>query len=300
MSEKFSIAWWNTSLSPAAARDRASPSELAFAFTLIDEVLTTYEIDIFCLGEISPSNFIALSQLYSDKGYIVYDGTYNEGLIKHDLCILINTAKFTYYDSKSITEQSILGKIRAGQEIHLIDNVSGDDLFIYLSHWPSRSYDANDEMPKRYELGKALREAVEKCIEEKKGKFFIMIGDFNDDPFSKSLTHAFGATRDRDLVRNNNKLFYNPFWNFMGATVNFPMQDHEDSIYGTYYYKKGLLTQWHTFDQIIFSSSFICNERWHLLENEVTIVINQIIRELIMDTKSPFDHLPILAVIKRG
>jgi hypothetical protein len=42
-------------------------------------------------------------------------------------------------------------------------------------------------MPKRYELGKALREAIKRCGEEKNGKYFIMLGDYNDDPFNESL-----------------------------------------------------------------------------------------------------------------
>ena len=163
-----------------------------------------------------------------------------------------------------------------------------------------RGNDSNEDMPKRYELGKALRGAISRCIEEKSGKYFILLGDYNDDPFNKSLTQALGATRDRDLVLKKSIFIYNPFWNLMGASVNFPSTDHSLSTYGTYYYSGGAVTRWHTFDQIIFSSSFISGGDWNLLEDEVKIINSETFKELVTSPKTNFDHLPIIAVVTRG
>lgn len=300
MEETISIAWWNTGVSPAARRDRSTLGDLTLAFGLIADVIIEYDIDVFCLSEISPFNVDAIRSSFENAGFYIYDGTYTEGRIKHDMCVLVKQSKLTFIDSKSITEQSILGKIRAGQELQLMHNESGDNLYFYISHWPSRANDTNDGMPKRYELGKALRGAIERCAKDKDGKYFVLIGDYNDDPFNESITHALGASRDRDLVLDNELLFYNPFWNFMGASINFPLNNYNLSTYGTYFYKKGSLTRWHTFDQMIFSSSFLSCDKWRLLEEKVKIVNDERIKLLVTDSSTNFDHLPIISVIKRG
>jgi len=300
MEETLSIAWWNTGVSPAKKRDRSTQEELELAFALIAEILIKHDLDIFCLGEMSPSDVTSIEWNFAGNGYYIYDGTYSEGRIKHDMCVLIKTSKLTYLDSKSITEQTILGKIRAGQELKIAHNISGDVIYLYISHWPSRSNDTNQGMPKRYELGKALRGAIDRCIEEKSGKYFILIGDYNDDPYDESLTYALGATRDRALAISNNSFFYNPFWNFMGGTINFPLEGHEICTYGTYFYKKGGVTRWHTFDQIIFSSSFLTGDKWSLVEDEVKVVNDSNLRTLVINAKTNFDHLPVVAIVKRG
>lgn len=300
MDKAVSIGWWNTGLSPAVKRDRSTKDELTIAFAIIIDMLLTHRVDVLCLGEISPLDVELFSLSFANSDFYIYDGTYADGNIKHDMCVFINKDKFTYIDSKSIVEQTLLGKIRAGQEIQLMHNDSGDYIFFYISHWPMRGNDTNEEMPKRYELGKALRGALNRCVEDKLGKYFIFLGDYNDDPFNKSLTHALGATRDRDLVLKNSAFLYNPFWKFMGASVNFPSTDHKLSTYGTYYYKGGSTTRWHTFDQIMFSSSFLSGGDWSLLEEKVKIINGEEIKALVTGSKTHFDHLPVIAVIKRG
>lgn len=300
MEETLSIAWWNTGVSPAKKRDRSTDDELELTFLLVANILMKYNLDIFCLGEMSPLDVISIESNFAEKGYYIYDGTYTEGRIKHDMCVLINMDKLTYLDSKSITEQTVLGKIRAGQEIKLLHNISGDIIYLYISHWPARSNDTNEGMPKRYELGKALRGAIDRCKNENSGKYFILIGDYNDDPFNESMTYALGATRDRALATNNSSFFYNPFWNFMGGAINFPLEGHEICTYGTYFYRQGGITRWHTFDQIIFSSSFLSDNEWSLVEDEVSVVNDSNLIGLVTNSKNNIDHLPVVAVVKRG
>lgn len=299
MEDKVSFAWWNTGLSPSKARDRASPEEITFAFSQIAKIIKDYDIDIFCLGEISPNDLANLSSLYSSIGYSIFDGTFDEGLMKHDLCVLIKDEKFLLIDSKSITEQSLLGKIRAGHELQLIHINSEDVFYLYISHWPARLHDKNKGMPKRYDLGKTLRNAIQRCIDNNQGKYLILIGDYNDEPFDESLTEALVATRDRQLVLKKSDFIYNPFWRHLGSSLMFPETNHEDSTFGTYYHNKGDTTKWLTFDQIMFSSSFVKHSDWHLIEEDVRILNDDELRKLVINNKTVFDHLPVLASVKR-
>ncbi|HBY9536116.1 Endonuclease/Exonuclease/phosphatase family [Klebsiella pneumoniae] len=295
--DNISIAWWNTSVSPSSARDRSEESFL-FALALIAKMLLNYKIDIFCLGELSPKNILRLQEVFSPLGFIVYDGSFDEGKVKHDLCVLINGGKFQCVYGKSISEQTLLhGLIRAGQEIKVTHLESQIDMFIYLSHWPSRSYDTTDGAPKRYELGRTLRDAVNRCIDEKGGEYIILLGDYNDDPFNESITDAIGATRDKSLAIKKERL-YNPFWRLMGHVKNKVSRVGNAYISGTYYHKSGTMTKWYTFDQIMFSSSFISNKEWSLIEDKVSIILDDDIIDMVINSSENFDHLPVFAEIE--
>ncbi|WP_324028878.1 hypothetical protein GC087_17425 [Pantoea sp. JZ2] len=299
MDDLISVAWWNTGLSPAVNRDRASDGSFELAVLIIAKMISDYNLDIICLGEISPKEIEKLKSCFYEIGYSVYDGTYNEGRIKHDLCALIKTEKFILISTKSITEQSLLGSIRAGQELHLMHVNSQDSFFLYISHWPSRNYDNAEGMPQRNDLGKSLRQAIDRCKEEMNGEYFILVGDYNDEPFNYSLTHALYATRDIGIVLKDIGFFYNPFWRHLGAKVSYSNDENQSKTYGTYYYKSGKVTKWHTFDQIMFSSSFLKGGKWSLLEDTVRIVNDDNISNLILNGENKFDHLPVVASVKR-
>lgn len=302
MSNSVSIAWWNTGLSPAAARDRASDSDYQLAVSVILKIIAEYNVDILCLGEISPQEIQKIQPIVSLFGFFIYDGTYTEGRIKHDLCAIIRVSKFGIVSNKSVIEQTPIGQVRAGQELELVHVNSGDVFFLYMSHWPSRSYDHSEGMPQRDQLGRTLKKAIEHCKEEKQGRYFILVGDYNDEPFDTSLTHALYATRDRNVVLKNSGFFYNPFWRYLGFGAKLESDDEADDrcTYGTYYYKSGKITKWHTFDQILFSSSFLKGGDWTLLEDKVKIVNSDDLRNLILSNETKFDHLPVVASIKRG
>lgn len=295
--DNISIAWWNTSVSPSSARDRSDENFL-FALDLIVKMLLNYKIDIFCLGELSPKNILKVQELFSPLGFLVYDGSFNEGRVKHDLCVLINGGKFQYVYGRSISEQTLHGLIRAGQQIKITHLKSQIDMFIYLSHWPSRSHDAAENTTKRYVLGSTLRSAVKRCIDEEGAEYIILLGDYNDDPFNESITDGIGATRDKNLAIKKEGFLYNPFWRLMGHVRNKVSRKGNTCISGTYYYKSGVMTKWYTFDQIMFSSSFISNKEWSLVEDKVSIILDDDIIDAVIDPNESFDHLPVFAEIE--
>jgi hypothetical protein len=68
---------------------------------------------------------------------------------------------------------------------------------------------------------------------------------------------------------------------------------------GSYYYKSGSITRWHTFDQMLFSACFIGGSVWHLNEELTGIIDVPELINLVIDPKQKFDHLPIVSVLEK-
>nr|WP_272579378.1 hypothetical protein [Providencia sp. PROV265] len=299
--DNLSIAWWNTSISPSRSRDRMEKEEYVLAVTIIIMLINVYKLDMLCLGEISPNNVNDLRQALGDSFYI-YDCTFksNNSRIIHDMCVIYKKDKLIFIQHKDITKQkTTLGSIRAGLELQFQHIQSGQDFFLYMLHWPSRTTKSYEEdTNKRYELGSTVRNAMNSCSIEKNGKNYIVLGDFNDEPFSKSVTEGLESTRDRKLLRRKPELLYNPFWRHVGHPIAFPNKDHDLMSCGTCYSSSELTTNWATFDQILFSSSFLIGDTWRLKEDSVKIIRDFDLEKIIYNSNYFFDHLPVFAMIE--
>lgn len=127
----------------------------------------------------------------------------------------------------------------------------------------------------------------------------IIAGDFNDEPFDKSLSSHLLASRDRALVMKDDSFFYNPFWRHLGETSPYIPGTRSASVAGTCFYSSGQETKWNTFDQIIVSSSFLRDDRWYLNEKCTGIFRNPSFIELVRSGSSIFDHFPVVGIIQR-
>jgi predicted extracellular nuclease len=137
----------------------------------------------------------------------------------------------------------------------------GRDLVALCNHWPSRSA-GTGQGPEyssgfRATAGETLAYWHDR-IREKKGKdvAIIAFGDFNDDPFDKSLVqHALALREEGDVRRADNAKFYNLAWRYLTQAVI----DHKGKnrvIDGTLYFGGN----GNVFDQILVSSSLLTGE----------------------------------------
>ena len=300
MADKLSIIWWNTSLSPSKKRDRADIEQHEAALIILAALVKKYSLDIISLGEVSPNDIVALKKIFNDGKYGFYDGSFTNSdcRINHDLCVIYNKEKLVCLNSKDITKQSYMGAIRAGHELHFQHLESLHDFFIYILHWPSRNHIFNEDSVSRFELGRTVRDAIEKCISKNNAEYFIITGDFNDEPFNDSIVKGLGATRDRSIVLDKEQLLYNPFWRHIGHKESLD-EYSEKTSWGTCYYKGDKFSKWKTFDQIIFSSAFIKKSHWFLKEDSVKILRDFNLEDLIYNSKYNFDHLPVMASLER-
>jgi len=99
-----------------------------------------------------------------------------------------------------------------------LTTAAGNELILVGNHWPARSSGQYKTEPYRIIAGETLSYFVHR-IREIKGKdaAIIAMGDFNDQPFDRSVTEYALSVMDRDKVVNGtNPYLYNLMWPLLG------------------------------------------------------------------------------------
>ena len=112
--------------------------------------------------------------------------------------------------------------------------LNGESIHILVNHWPSRRKGADETAHKRIEAAKTAQKIIESIQLKEPNPSIIIMGDFNDDPHSKSI-------KDHLLTPE----LYNPMerlFSIERGSLNYRLQ-------------------WNLFDQIIFSHNFFQFEK---------------------------------------
>lgn len=142
----------------------------------------------------------------------------------------------------------------------------GSKLHIFMNHWKSRSGGEKETERKRIYSAITLRKKMDMLLARESDVKVIIMGDFNDEPTNRSITHSLSAANKR---RNIN----------MGDHYNLYHDLHNISGKGTYNYRGN----WNMLDQVIvsynllnqksglstgFESGKILKEEWMLYKSE--------------------------------
>ena len=162
-------------------------------------------------------------------GIVHYDSPDERGI---DVALIYQKEFFevVYKESIPLYVENYEGERDFTRDIlHVSGILNGEQIHIIVNHWPSRRDGAELTQYKRLAAAQKNREIINKIKEEygEESKIIIM-GDFNDDPLSKSIQTLISAD------------FYNPMQKLLTHTK------------GSLAYRGA----WNLFDQIIFSNSF--------------------------------------------
>ncbi len=296
---KLSFLWWNTSLSPTG-KNRANKRQKEQAQSLINLFIHDMGVDFIALCEVNENDINDISSNCNLNGYQIFNGYQKAGRAYFDTCVLFKTDKMILRDELHITSKKGGKTYKIAQRLDFLARGHEIPLHVFLSHWPSRLH-MSQGAPERAHFGIKLREAVEELIElYDNNTALILLGDYNDEPFDHSLSEHLMATRDRHLAKKKKHLLYNPFWRKLGHDDPYT---HKVEITiengGTYFYKSDPISRWKTFDQMIFSSCFLGDSKWHLNETFTQVLDIPMYRELVLNSKELFDHFPIIGTIER-
>lgn len=169
-----------------------------------------------------------------DYSYVHYDSPDERGI---DTALLYHKDHFEVLHDEPIT---LMVNNPNGQRdttrdiLYVHGKLNGEEVHVFVNHWPSRRDGETETDYKRVEAAKTVKLQMEKIKERYLNPNFIIMGDFNDDPDSKSIK-----------VLMEDTSLYNP------------MEKLRSPERGSANYRRS----WSMFDQIIVSHNFFNYEK---------------------------------------
>ncbi|MGS2762566.1 endonuclease/exonuclease/phosphatase family protein [Sinomicrobium sp. M5D2P9] len=176
------------------------------------------------------------SRSLKNKGYdlVHYDSPDERGI---DTALIYRSRYFSVLASEAIP--LIIDNVNGERDytrdiLHVTGLLNGQRIHVLVNHWPSRREGGEDTVYKRIAAAQLVHEVMDRIRTEETAPVFIIMGDFNDDPFSKSIKEYLLSP---DLYNPMERLFSHDRGS---ANYNF---------------------KWNLFDQILFSRDFFTEEK---------------------------------------
>lgn len=297
------IAWWNTGLSPIRAPERAGPAHFQAAAQVLRHLIEVAGADVIVLGEMAEPSIDGLRDAceIARADYTWLKAFHPAGRSRFSQCVLSRTGRLTVAFDRPIIQDEGHATRKVGLAFLVRLHDGNQPLHLIASHWPSRLFMDRHDV-ERTHLAAFLRRWIDdQILKYTPNANVVLVGDFNDEPFDEGMERYLHASRDRDRVKRNRRLFYNPFWRHVNA---FPpgAAEERSSDPGTYFHAAGRFSHWRTFDQLIVSSSVLCGRAGWRLNEANTRVAPLPVAKSAGDVAVPhpfFDHLPIVGHLER-
>jgi predicted extracellular nuclease len=171
------------------------------------------------------------SKFLKDKSfdYVHYDSPDERGI---DVALIYDTSVFEVINSEvfplDLFDED--GSRDYTRDILLVEGkLNNERLFFIVNHWPSRRQGVEESEPSRLHASDKALEVISKVKNEHQNPKIIIMGDFNDGPFNKSIKQ----------LLNSEDLFN-------------PMEKLKSFFRGSLSHRR----QWNLFDQILFTTNF--------------------------------------------
>ena len=196
------------------------------------------------LGICEVENRTVVEDLISDEklrkynyGIVHYESPDDRGI---DVGLIYNKDVFKVKNSSShdvfITGNNSSKRRNTRDQLVVSGHLDGELMHFIVNHWPSRGADET----KRIAAAEVNNFIIDSLRNKYQSPKIITMGDFNDDPFDKSIKKILGAKKNISDVKIND--LYNPFETIL-----------VDEGVGSNAYRD----KWQLFDQIILSKPFL-------------------------------------------
>jgi endonuclease/exonuclease/phosphatase family metal-dependent hydrolase len=164
-----------------------------------------------------------------------------------DAALIYNKKLFTLIQTDSYKVSLRYGsKTRDILHVELKDR-NGGNLHVMVNHWPSRGGGIELSDPKRFAAARTLSKAITRIFKEDKKAHVIVLGDFNDEPSSKSVSGILKVNPYPSKSGYAPKKLYN-----LTSKKSAKGQ-------GTYFHSFRGRISWRMYDQIIVSGTLLNN-----------------------------------------
>lgn len=175
-----------------------------------------------------------------ERGYQIthYESPDHRGI---DVALIYQAALFTEIESRpiSVAVDDPLVKDYTTRDILYtqLKSVTGKTLHVIVNHWPSRRDGPEISEARRMQVASQTRAVLDEIQMEDPDGYFVVMGDFNDEPTDRTLREVMGAGSNTDQSSS----LFNAMWELDQAKK------------GSYYYRG----DWNMLDQIILSKNFL-------------------------------------------
>lgn len=157
-----------------------------------------------------------------------------------DIAFIYDTAEFTAQEQFS----HVVMKRNATRDLFQVNfrTAAGKELIAIGNHWPSRSGGTLESEPYRMTAGETLGYWLERIV-AKKGDHtaVVVMGDFNDEPFSRSITdYALAGNSAAKVLHAKSPRLYNLMWPLMGEGLGTHYFDNFACIFDQFWVSKGI------------------------------------------------------------
>lgn len=148
---------------------------------------------------------LAQSDLVKSKDYgiVHYDSPDFRGI---DVALLYKKSDFSVLSTEAI-EVSLpasVSQFATTRDILLVKGTYKNEvLYVFVNHWPSRSGGVAATTQKREFAATILRESIENILTEEANANIIALGDFNDEPFNKSINEVLLVKNQKPATLDN-------------------------------------------------------------------------------------------------
>ncbi|MCD9501753.1 endonuclease/exonuclease/phosphatase [Photobacterium phosphoreum] len=293
------FGWWNVALSPSAPQAKTKASDITYSVICehIKTLLQENTCDFLALCEVSNSDVEYLTNNLGLENISFLDLTQKIGRTRFDITVLFNSSKIRVRHNRTLSKVMTGNIVKAAQLVEVENLDDQKIIYVYLCHWASRLN--GDGESKRIAAANIVYDSALEFMTA--GEDVIIMGDFNDNPYDKSLNDCLRANRCHDaVIKYPNEFFYNPFWRTVVSEHKYS-HTTTDITYrsGSHKFKQFLGTIWHSYDQILLSGSFLNNRYWHLNEYRTQIMTPETILAHFEDKSHFIDHLPIVCEVTR-
>lgn len=174
-----------------------------------------------------------------------------------DVALIYDANSFTYEGHQTHTPTLKWDRGYTTRDILEVKGsfANNEPIYLLVNHWPSRRGGQEKSESKRVEVAKAAKKAVDAIFAEDKDANILLMGDFNDDPFNKSIAQTLSAKENKNQVKDKG------LFNVTGKLL-------DKNSTGTLTYQG----KWNLFDQLIISEDMVAGQNpLRYVDNSTTI-----------------------------
>lgn len=276
MKTQHHIYWWNlenlfdtfdSPVRPAWLQKRLKSELKGWTASVLDKKLTNLA-DIICrmnngsgpdiLGVCEVENSVVLEKLIAK---IKLNIPRNYRVIHHDTKDDRGIDVAFVYDAdryKNNGQQFSLEvmKRNATRDLFQVQLTTPDnnELVLIGNHWPARSAGKYESEPYRMMVGETLSYWVERIHEVKldengdKHPAIVLMGDFNDNPYDRSLTEYMRSTGTLEKVKNSTShIMFNLMYPFVGGDIGTHVYGNEVNVLDQFIVSRSMIVDYYKY-----------------------------------------------------